>query len=269
MANMKIENYEGTPDAFTFPFNPTVFDDASNFFMQVTNFPFNDKHIVITTGSLNPKNISLQGYFSGSSKEDNYRDLLKKTSSPALKKFYFDDNRFYIVMSSQFKKTHSGGRTNFLDYVGSLTTPIPFVFSSTQKSASYNGSVWTDGTGTNAGKHKTFIEKIVVTLSGGSSGDTLTFKDNNIGGLTVTLPSYINGDTLTIYLIKMVESNGYYTTEYWYSLKDTTPTQRGTASGRSNMDLVLSPSERIDTYTVSGTANYSNIVFYWRDSNLS
>ena len=227
----------------------------------------------ITSGSLNPKTLSLQGYFEGSTKETLWQTILEKCSSPQLKKFYFDSDRFYLVLSPQFKKTHTGGRTNFLDYVGSFITPIPFVFSDTQKNDIYtSGSPgsWTNGTKTNAGTHKTFIEKIVVVLdAGGSANDTFTIKDAHDNGITITLPSYLEDDELIIYLIKMINDKGIYTTEYWYTTHEDSQISRGIATDTYELNLTLDSAEQIDSMVISGNAGYKKATFYWRDSTLS
>lgn len=267
---MKIENYEGNEDTFTFPYNSTTFEDSTDFNSEITTIPFDNKHLVITSGSLNPKNLTITGHFSGSSKNNNYNLLLKKCSSKELKKFYFQDDKFYIVVSPNIKKTHQGGRTNFIDYVGVMNTPIPFIFSSTLKTDNYNGTSWTDGTKTNAGAHKTFIEDIVVTLGTGSSGDTLTIDDNSSNGIKITMPSnYSAGETLKIKLITMVESGGINTTEFWYVTYNGTAIGRSTNSGKNTLDLTLQPDEQINTFTIGGTLTYSDIEFNWRDSYLS
>jgi len=275
MTLFKLENYEGTADAFTFPNNATSFEDASNFDMQRTDVPFANKHIFITKGSLKPKALSIQGYFTGASKETNWRSLLEKCASPKLKKFYFDSDRFYIVLSTQFKKTHSGGRTNFIDYVGSFVTPIPFIFSNTQKIDTYNGS-WATGTATNAGTHKTFVEEIEITFSGSGSSKTFSVQDYYNGGITISGLTYDINDKLNIKLLTMVDSNGYNTTEYWYatfydaSAGTTTQVQRATSTGKTELDIVLKPTDAINTLSFTGNTliNYS-AVFKWRDSHLS
>lgn len=272
---MKIENYEESADTFTFPNNSTSFDDTSEFEFQRTDVPFDNKHIFITKGSLKPKTLSLQGYFTGASKETNWRSLLEKCASSVLKKFYFATDRFYIVLCPQFKKTHTGGRANFIDYVGSFLTPVPFVFADTQQSDTYNGS-WADGSKTNGGSHKTFIEEIVITFSGSGSSKVFSVQDAANGGLTISGLNYDANDILTIKLITMVDSNGYNTTEYWYStfyddsLGTTTQVQRSVASGKSELDITLAAGARIDTLSFTGNTltNYS-AVFKWRDSNLS
>lgn len=268
---MKIENYEGDLETFNFPHNSKVFDDSTPMNNQQVNVPFANTHIFISSGSLDPKTLSIQGQFEGSSKDDDYAELLKKASSSKIKKFYFASDRFYLVKMPSVKKTQSGGSTNFLNYVATMVTPIPFIFSNTQKSDEYTkiGSVWTDGSKTNAGTHKTFIENIQVNLTGGSAGDTITIDDSDIGGITVTLPDYLNGEVLDIKLVSMVDSRGVSITEYWYVTIDDVVIQRSQSSGNFRLDITLEPDEQIDSLTISGTANYSTIDFFWRDAYLN
>ncbi|HAG52470.1 MAG TPA: hypothetical protein DCL21_01650 [Alphaproteobacteria bacterium] len=269
MANFKLENYEGSPNTFTFPINSTSFDDSNEFQSNITPIPFENKHIVISKGAINPKALSIQGYFTGTNKLDNWNELLELSSSANLKKFYFSEDRFYLVIGTTFKQTRTGGRNNFIDYVGAMITPIPFVFSDTLKTASFNGS-WTGGTQTNAGSHQTFMEEVIVTLdSGGSSGDTIIIDSPNNGGITVELPIYGGGDILKIQLVTMVDTNGYKTSEYWYTTINGSQYARAISVNKSELDLTLLPNQQIDSFTISGTGNYSNIEFKWRDSWLA
>ena len=271
MADMKLENYTGSSQTFTFPNNSTSFEDASEFQNSLTPVPFDNKHIVITKGALSPKTISLQGYFTGVDKLDNWNELLELSSSSNLKKFYFASDRFYIVMSSQFKQTRTGGRNNFIDYVGAMFTPIPFVFSSTLKSATYDGSSWTDGTQKNEGTHQTFVESVEVFLSTNVSDSTLIINTNGNGhgGIEISLPPTSSGDILRIDLIDMVDSNGYKTSEYWYCTINGTQIQRGISSGKTELDLVIQSIQDIDSLFISGTTAYSLMIFKWRDSFLA
>jgi len=268
MGTMKIENYSGTANTFTFPDNPKLVDDASNSNMQVTNVPFSNVHIFITSGALDPKNLTLNGFFRGASKLSNYNTLTENVFAPQLKKLYFETDRFYIVKGLNCKKTNQGGRTQFIDYVANFATPISFVFSDTQKSASYNGSAWTDGTQTNAGSHVTYIEEIVVSINGNGSNGTFIIADNSGNGITVTLSSYTSGDTLIIYLIRDDNDRGIYTTENWYCTLNGVKVPRKTTSGKYSLNLSLQPEEAVNTLTISGTLPYSTSVIKWRDAYL-
>lgn len=264
----KIENYEGTADTFNFPNNSVTFDDASQFEYQRTDVPFDNKHIFITKGSLKPKTLTMQGYFTGASKETTWRTLLEHASSPVLKKFYFESDRFYLVLSPQFKKTHSAGRNNFLDYVGSFVTPIPFIFHDTLRySAVINGYWSINPTIANGGTHTGYIEHITFTLSGsGSAGQFIEFKDAYNGGIYITLPAYTNGDVVDIRLVSMIDSNGFKITEYWYTTINSVQIQRSTPSGKSELGLIMPPHVPINT-NISVLTNitiYPQIDFYFR-----
>lgn len=271
MGNFKLENYEGAPNTFTFPNNATSFDDSNDFQSLLTPVPFDDKHIVTSKGALSPKNLSIQGYFTGANKLTDWNTLLELSSSPNLKKFFFESDRFYLVMGSQFKQNRTGGRNNFLDYVGSMFTPIPFVFSDTLKVANTTdgGANWTGGTQTNAGSHKTFIEQVIVTLNENGSPTTFIIDSVNNGGITVSLPVTVLNDILKIVLVTMEDNNGYKTSEYWFTTLNNVQVQRAISTGKSELNLSLLPTQQVDSLKIDGTASFSNVEVKFRDSFLA
>ena len=94
---MKIETYKTdltSGESFTFPINPTVLDDSIEFDMNRTDVPFDNKHIFITKGTMKPRTVGIQGYFTGENKETNFQDLVKFSSSQELKKIFFSDDKF-------------------------------------------------------------------------------------------------------------------------------------------------------------------------------
>ena len=267
---MKIENYEGTADRFTWPYNPLVFDDTSDMNIDVKPIPYSKTHIIHTKAGMDPKSIVLNGHLSGTSKRTNFNTLVKHVNEAKLKKLYFGSDRFYICVGKQIKQTNSGGRTNFIDYVASFVSPIGQVFGDTQRSDTYNGAAWSDGTKTNEGPVETLIEKVVVTFdTTHGAGKTLIINDNSDNGITITLDAYVSTDVLTIYLVKLVElGSGIKSTKYWYCEQEGSEVSKATTSGKNSMFVVLAADERIDTFSIGGTCSYSSLVIYWRDGYM-
>ena len=118
---MKIANYSGDADLFTFPNNPNTFDDAIVPNYTKTNVDYQRFHYFVSGGGIAPKMVVLTGHFHGTDKNTNYLALSKHFSeTEKLKKLYWESTKFYIGVGNQIKKTHTGGKTNFIDYVANF-----------------------------------------------------------------------------------------------------------------------------------------------------
>ena len=210
---MKISNYSGTASTFTFPNNPQSFDDDINANYTNTLIDYQRYHILVSGGGVSPKNIVLTGFMFGSDKNTNYRTLSGHfIENTKLKKLYFDSDRFYLGVGKQIKKTHSSGRTNFLDYVATFETIVGVLFSDTQKTHTDGGDEET-----NAGNVTTFIEEISGTVTSGASDIVIT---DTIGVNAITIPaaSLTTGQAVVVTFVKMVDSgDGVYISEYNYT----------------------------------------------------
>lgn len=267
---VKIENYEGTANTFTFPYNPQSLQSQSRTYNQSTDVPYSNFHVFIGNRSLKPKQLSFSGHFSTSNKDEDWENLARNLQEGSkLKKIYFRDDRFQIVLGIDFQKNHVSNRTNFLDYVFSCQTPIPLVFGSTLKTASDDGSgtSWTNGTASNDGGTFTYIEEVEFTISEAvTSGDTITISSDNDTGITITFTDgYSIGETFTLFMIKYEKTAGLYQTKYW-QCEDSSGNKQGRRkeSGKDELSLRLEKDEQIDSYSVSGTT-VSNITFNFRD----
>ena len=208
---VKIEFADGT-GTFTFSYNPQSFDDeiVSNNVKSV--LPYRNYSMLSTGGANNPKKIVLMGHFSGTSKETDYQSFSKFQFSKSLQRLYFASDKFYLGFLTQCKRTYSGGRTNFLDYVATFETVCSVIFSSTQKT-----------TGTNAGNIKTFVEEITgqwdgagdVVLSDGTN--TVTISESSLTGNPyfrysfVKMIDYTGGFSITKFGTIEVDDNASYT----------------------------------------------------------
>jgi hypothetical protein len=209
---MKIENYSGTADTFNFPNNPNTFDDELVPNYTVTNVDYQRFHYFVSGGGAQPKMVVLTGHFYGTNKNTNYQSLSKHFSEThKLKKLYWESDKFYLGVGNNIKKTHSGGRTNFVDYVANFQTIISVLLDDTQKTYTNGG-----GHQTNAGNATTFVEEIAGDVTSGASdvviGDGL--------GNEITIPSsaVTTGQAIVVKFVEMVDSgDGIYVTEYNYT----------------------------------------------------
>lgn len=210
---MKIENYSGTLSTFTFPNNPQVFDDDISANYTNTLIDYQRHHILVSGGGVAPKNIVLTGFMFGSTKNTNYRTLSGHfMENTKLKKLYFDSDRFYLGVGKQIKKTHSSGRTNFLDYVATFETIVGVLFDNTQQTHTDGGAEVT-----NSGNVTTFIEEISGDVTSGASDIVIT---DTVGVNAITIPaaSLTTGQAVIVTFVKMVDSgDGVYVSEYNYT----------------------------------------------------
>ena len=210
---MKIENYTGSASTFNWPNNPNSFDDNISSNYTITNIDYQRFHIFVSGGGVAPKAIVMTGHFFGSSKFTNYTTLSGHfMENFKLKKLYFASDRFYLGVGKEIKKTLSGGRTNFLDYVATFETIVGVLFDDTQKTHTDGG-----GEETNSGNVTTFIEEISGVVTSGASDVVIT---DTIGINEITIPagSLTTGQTVVVTFVKMVDSgDGVYVSEFNYT----------------------------------------------------
>ena len=242
---MTLSNYSGTASTFTWPNNPQTFDDSINSNHTITNIAYQRYHVFVSGGGCAPKNIILTGQFNGTNKNTNYRTLSGHfMETIKLKKLYFDSDRFYLGIGKDIKKTHTGGRTNFIDYVANFETIVGVLFDNTQLTHTDGGAEVT-----NAGNVNTFIEEISGTVTSGAANVTIT--DSLGNQVIIPLASLTTGQAVVLTFVKMVDSgDGVYVTEYNYTTVAGTQvntTQTGTGLGI----LQLAPSGTTSDITVA------------------
>jgi len=247
---MKISNYSGAADLFTFPYNSTSLDDEINMDHSTTHMPYQDSSHITSGGGITPKKLVLQGHFSGSSKLTSYRSLAKHFSEDyKLKKFYFESDKFALGVGRSCKQTNAGGRTNFIDYVANFESIIGILLGDTEKTS-----------GTNAGDVTTFVTEITGTVTSGASDIVLT----DAFGNQVTIPSsaLTTGQAIVYKLVQMVDSgSGIYVSEYAYVTIAGTQTRTVQTTGGFGL-LQLAAAANITTVT---TTNLTNPVKKFRD----
>ena len=210
---MKIENYSGAASTFTFPNNPQVFDDDINSNYTKTLIDYQRHHIFVSGGGVAPKSIVLTGNFFGSSKNTNYRTLSGHfIENTKLKKLYFETDKFYLGFGKEIKKTHSSGRTNFVDYVATFETLIGVLLDDTLQTHTDGGAEVT-----NSGNVTTFVEEIAGTVTSGAS-DIVISDSVGINQITIPAASLTTGQAVVVTFVKMVDSgDGVFVSEYNYT----------------------------------------------------
>lgn len=214
---MKIENYAGSASTFTWPNNPNTFDDAISANYTITNIDYQRFHIFVSGGGVAPKAIVMTGHFFGSSKFTNYRTLSGHfMENYKLKKLYFESGKFYLGVGKEIKKTLSGGRTNFLDYVATFETVVGVLFDNTQQTFTGGGA-----DKTNNGNVTTFIEEITGDVISGSN--PIIISDGLGNEITIPAASLTTDKEVVIKFVEMVDSgDGIYVTEFNYTTHDGT-----------------------------------------------
>lgn len=242
---MKIENYSGSVDTFTFPHNPNTFDDTADSNHTFANIAYQRHHIAVSGGGIAPLSLILTGHMDGASKLTNYRSLRKHfLETTKLKKLYFESDKFYLGLGKQIKKTNTGGRTNFIDYVASFQTIIGILFDNTQQTYTQGGAHKT-----NAGDVTTFIEEVKGTVTSGASN--VVVSDSVGNSYSIPASALTTGQEVIITFVKMVNSgSGIYVTEYNYCTIAGTQTKTiytsagfgiiQLGSGRTTTDLTIS-----------------------------
>ena len=207
---MKIENYESPADTFNFPNNPKTFDDAGSSNSTTSEIGYQKYHIHVAGRGLKPKNLILQGLFAGANKNTNYQKLSKHFlyEDDTLKKLYWDTDKFSLGFGLDCKKTHTGGRTNMIDYVATFKPLISMLFGDTQKTS-----------GANDGNVRTFVEEITGTVTSGASN--IVISDGLGNEITIPATSLTTGNTFVLKLVKMVDSgDGIFISEFNYTEVD-------------------------------------------------
>jgi len=247
---MTLSNYTGSADTFTWPHNPRTYDDTIDGNQDVTNIAYQRHHILVAGGGINPKTIVMAGHFDGTTKNTNYQALSKHFSqNHLLKKLYWETDKFHLGVGRQIKKTHAGGRTNFIDYVCTFETILGFLMGNTQRTS-----------GTNAGNVTTLVEEITGTVTSGASDITIT--DNHGNQITIPSSQLTTGQAIVYKLVSMVDSgDGIYVSEYNYVTIATVQTRAVQVTDGFGI-LEIDAAENVST--ISST-NLSTAVVKFRD----
>jgi len=248
---MKISNYTGTADTFTWPYNPLAFDDTTDSNYSVTKIGFQKHHILVSGGGIAPKSIIMTGHFSGASKRTHWNDCSKHfMQTTQLKKLYYESDKFHLGIGKQIKRTEAGGRTNFIDYVATFEAIVGVLFGDTARTS-----------GTNEGNSTTFVIGITGTYDG--SGDVV-IKDALGNEITIAAAIMSGVTTFEYKLVEMVNSgSGIYVSEYAYVELDGTQTKSVQTTDGFGI-LQIAAAANVTTIDTSGS-NLTSITVTFRD----
>ena len=241
---------------FTLPYSPNTVEMVMGKFMDKRDLPYSFAFMGFTSAVKSSINITLNGHFDGSTKNTNYRSLVKRINSPTLLKLYFqeDYNKFYLCTGANVQKVPTGARPLHVDYVASFFSPFGLLFDATQKSGLLNSSEL------NAGDMITPIEKITGEVA---LGVDVTIKDKNNNGFTFD-PTATG--TMVYSIIKVIsDDNTVYIAEYAYVLTGTTKEFIKNASTSGDLYLKLNPGESLNDIFTAENITGITPTFYFRN----
>lgn len=252
---MKIENYEGAANTYTFQHNPNLFNSSLRKYIKESGVSPAFNYMTLSKNFKSNQLITITGHFDGATKDTNFRSLAAQMNEPKIKKLFFSATKFYICVPQSIEKTFAGGRTNFTDYTGSFISPFGILFGNAQKSG---------GTGSaeeNEGDVFTPLEKITGTVTNGLA---VTIEDGDGNGFTFTPTT---SGTFTLYLIKMEDlGDDIFFTEYWYGVIGSTEQILRTSNNDKSPIIGLDAGQSLSNLFSGGTvSNISSVTFYFRD----
>ena len=242
---------------FTFPHNSNVYDDTLIKFTDQRDYAYAFSYFGVTNPLKSKKSIIINGHFDGTTKNTEYAALFRMCNSNKIRKIYFGTTKFHIVFPIDCKKTNTGGRTNFIDYISSFISPFGILFDDTQKSGNASAS------DENQGDMITPIEKITGSVS---VSDIVTIKDADGNGFIFTATGT---GTVTIYLVKLLDigSDNFFT-EYIYAEIGGTRQVLARATANKSMILALETGESLnDLFSGGAVTNITTPLFYFRDGH--
>lgn len=254
---MTIDNYTDanahTADSFSFPYNPLVYDVQMTNFVDPRNYAYAFTYFGATSSIKSRQDGVITGHMSGTNKNTNFRSLAAHFNSNKIKRLFFGTDKFMIMIPQTIKRTFAGGRTNFIDYVATFSSPFGLLFDNTQQSGAYNSAL------TNAGNVATPIEKITGSVT---SGQQVTIADKDGNGFTFTANA---SGTMTMYLVTMLNlGSDIYITNYLYVLVGTTPQVVKSANTNKSQMIQVASGQSIATLFTAGTITNITPTFYWR-----
>jgi len=255
---MKIENYEGTADTFTFPHNPTAYDASVSKFVDKKEFSYNYTHYGLSNELMSPTQYNLSGHTDGSSKNDDFRSISRHFNESKLKKLYFSSDKFAIIIPGGAKRTFRGGRTNFIDYAASGESPFSILFDEHGGTPKSGGS---SSSAENEGNTTTPILEITGTPTNTSE---VTVSDGDGNGFKFT-PTSASATTIKLITLTTLGADNVFT-EYFYADIGGTRQKLKAATSGKRLWFQLSPGQTLSNLFSGGSisANFTP-TFKFRD----
>ena len=228
---------------FTFQVNPTIVDSGMVTQRQIKELPHQKIHMLIDQGGLKPRTFMLKGHLHGTDKITNLNTLANHIFETGMKRFYYANDRFFYCFGGDLKHTFQGGRTNFVDFVAALITPLPFAYDDTNAYESWtianatattinssNDSGASEGAFKNDGSAPSHIQTWTITNVGAANITKVELGDAAVSGSAVQgnkitwEGTLAQNEVLKIYLFKVVSTEGirmfkklYYTVDDAFS----------------------------------------------------
>jgi len=289
MATMKIGSItQSYADAtFSFPNNPKSVDVPFVRNDTETIIPYGKFHIFFGNGGIVTRNLVFTGEMHGSSRLANLNLLMTQIGDNDIKRFWISGTRFYDVRGMSLKHTYQGGRANFIDYVLSMSSVLPYAngtarqysvtISNASETALNDATGSSTGSFDNSGNAPAFIKWTIENTTGSAitkielgDASTQTASPNIIewsGSLT-------SGNTLVIDVIRYVPQTGRGGAKvseffYAYALGDTTFTKVGTITngvGPYGPWVNASASDQACSVTLTGNDAAAVVTADWFDA---
>ena len=271
--------YDGV-GKFEFPVNPMVLTFPLVMDRKIREMPYNLHHVITTGGGIKPREIVLNGTFHGSSKLTSYNGLSEFIISTDVCRFWLNSTSFYFVLGSGIRQSLSNEKINFVDYVATLLSVSPFVYSTARSanktsggSTSFtHGSEFATETLTNTGNARS-VAKITVV-----AGAAITKVE--VGELSTLAASKFkviwngnlaSGETLVIYPFKLFNPSDVGDVK---SIRLGHPEINGSLSGTRTIPGMSVPFVEPNTTTqrfsvkLTGSAGSSTVTLDWFDANV-
>lgn len=293
MTVMKIGDFDvtGYSDAslFSFPENPNTVNIPLTPNRTFRPVPYSMKHIVTGGGGTNPKDIVLSGTLHGDSKRTNFNTVAGHINEEKVKRFYISDTRFYYWLGGVLRESLAGERTNFIDYVATLRTPIPFCYSDTEKWERWTRSAVGGETQMNAGTSDSQHTGQFSNSGNAPSFVKWVIQNNGVGNITqieigdssplsnavhtidwtgTLAPTGI----LTIYVFKyLAEVTDFHIMRYNYPELQTSEIELGSRKVTREMPWVSAGAtdQTFGVKITGASSGNATIHAYWRDAYLS
>jgi len=292
MAEMQLAGRDTAYDNatnFDFPNNPNVVNSQLVPNRTFKKVPYSMKHIVSDGGGVDPKEIILNGTLYGTNRRTDFNKIAKRIHDQAVQRFYIDDDKFYYWMGGNIRETVSGDKPQFIDYVASLWTPIPFCHDTTLNTYTVTdiGGTETElndatanstGAFSNDGNAPSFVKWVFANQAGAHNvtqikiGDasTIATSDHYITWSDST--GLVAGQTLTIYVFKLKsETSNFKFLRYAYPERSSLEFGSRSTTGREMPYVKAGESDQsfcVDIDAAGATIN-TDITATWYDAYMS
>ncbi len=241
---------------FTLPYNPNTIEFVTTKFVDQRNLPYSFTFLGFTSPIKSPINVILNGHFDSSTKNLNFRSLVRKVNAPIMARLSFENShdKYYLVTGMNIQKVPTGSRPLHVDYVASFFSPFGILFDATQKSGLLNAA------DENEGDMITPIEKITGSVT---DGVAVTIEDKDGNGFTFTPDTT---GTMTYSLMRIIsENNTNFFSEYTYVEVDSNVQIIKNAQTTGDLLLKLNPAESLNDIFTGGTISGITATFFFRD----